>query len=456
MEEIKMIKSVALLDKRQKTAMGAMGILLLLICIAGSWTIPFIYESSSIFYKFGIQKIFLRTGKILGLTAFILALLQLILISRIRILDRVFSLNRLVNFHAINGLVVLSCAVLHPLLVMAAENFTMYPIEKRYWPEFLGMGMLLLILLVVIVSFWRRLFSFSYEQWLQMHRVGTSLILFGLSIHIFFVSDSFGSGPPKYLLIGALGLIAFLLARLWYRRIIKPYRAFTVSKISPAGNDSWHLEIVPTDGKAFGYAPGQFAFITPISNNVPKQTHPFTIASAPTRPESLQFIIKAIGDWTRNIHGLAIDDPVYLDGPFGQFSHVSLSNDAPLIMVAGGIGITPMLSMLRYMADIGDQRRILLIWSNRTQVDTFFQHELDALKRRLEHLTIRQVITSKKTNESFGRRMDRRMLKSLTDDFSKSANLFICGPARMMKQVYKDTIRLGFSSARVYTEKFRL
>ncbi len=445
-----------MLTKNKKIVLGATLILFLFIVIISSWTIPFAFESSTMYYKFGVHKVLLRAGKIFGLTAFVLAWLQIILISRFRLLDRVFSHNQLVNFHGINGLILLGCAISHPLLVMAAENFTLYPLEKRYWPEFLGMGFLSIILMVVLVSFWRRKFCFSYEQWLRLHRMGTLIILCGLFIHIIFVSDAFGDGLPRYIVLGAQGLFFWLLARLWFRRVLKPHRVFAVSKIHSVGRKSQCLEIVPTDGRVFDFAPGQFAFITPISKNISRQEHPFTIASSPTHSGSLQFVIKAIGDWTRRINLLAKGDPVYLDGPLGQFSYLSLSDDQPVIMIAGGIGITPMLSMLRFMADNDDQREILLIWSNRTPEDIFFKDEFDELKHRLNHLAIKYIITSKQSDEQIGHRLDKEMLEELTNHYPKTANLFICGPPGMMKQIRKDVIQVGFSSTRVYTEKFRL
>mgnify|MGYP007065693366 CR=1 FL=1 len=81
--------------------LGGTCIFLALILIVGVCTIPFVFESSSIYYKFGIHKTLLRTGKVFGM---IIAFLTL----------------------------------MHPILILGSENFTLFPFEIRYWPELLG------------------------------------------------------------------------------------------------------------------------------------------------------------------------------------------------------------------------------------------------------------------------------------------------------------------------------
>lgn len=440
----------------QKAVWGGIIILCLILLLTVTLAIPFVYPASTIYYKFGLQKWLLRAGKLAGLAAFIFAFGQLLMISRFRFLDRIFSHDRLVNFHSINGIFFVFFATLHPLLILAAENFTLYPFEKRYWPEFFGIGLWIITVMTAGTSWRRNKLSVSREWWLWIHRVGTFFILFGLSIHILFVSDSFGAGSPRVLVVGIQGVIFLFFIRIWFRRVIKPSHLFSVTNIVPAGKSAFSLELAPTNGKPFSYAPGQFAFITPRSATLPKQEHPFTIASSPTTSDHLQMVIKKIGDWTQKTDHFQIGDTVSLDGPYGQFSHISLPKGRPVIMVSGGIGITPMLSMLRYMADTGDRRKVLLVWSNKTWDDVFFLHELEQLGDRLKGLEIVHAITSEKTDRAINGRLDYQTLENILADFSKDAALFICGPPGMMKALHQYVRRLGFSPKGVYMEKFRL
>jgi predicted ferric reductase len=441
---------------KTRMALGGTCILMALSVIAGAWTIPFLFESPSIFYKFGIDKIFLRFGKILGITTAVLVFFQVLLVSRLKFLDRIFSLNRLLFFHRLNGIAIACLASFHPILIIASENFTIYPFEKRYWPEFLGVGVLSFILVLVTTANWRLMFNFAYNKWLRFHRFGTITAIMLMTIHILFVSESFKSGLPHTFILVAAGTSFMLILRIWYRRLFSSKKRFVVSNVKPAGKEAYSVEIRPHADQILNHIPGQFAFITPVSANVPQEEHPFTISSPPTRPNALQFVIRSLGDWTNKINRLKAGETVFIDGPYGLFSHMVLREKEPVIMIAGGIGITPMLSMLRYMADVNDPRRILLIWSNKTKEHIVFPEEFKRLENRLQHLSIIHVITRSSGEENQIGRLDRIRLEKLLEGWRRQSNVFICCPFEMMKNIAHAVKKLGFSSARVYKEDFKL
>jgi predicted ferric reductase len=95
----------------------------------------------------------------------------------------------------------------------------------------------------------------------------------------------------------------------------------------------------------------------------------------------LQFTIRASGDWTRTVAHLSKGDQARIQGPFGRFGHLFTTPDREMIMIAGGIGITPMLSMLRFMADHRDPRPVTLIWANRSPERVVYVDEMDAIYR---------------------------------------------------------------------------
>ena len=110
-------------------------ILIVVALILGAVSLSFLYESPSIRYKFGWDRVMLRTGKVVGLTAFVLLVLQLPIAGRIKFLDRIFSLPGLYKIHRINGIIIGILVLLHPILVTLPENRFMVPFEMRYWPE---------------------------------------------------------------------------------------------------------------------------------------------------------------------------------------------------------------------------------------------------------------------------------------------------------------------------------
>ena len=453
----KPMDSSVVFTMRIRIVLGGMCIFLVSLIIAGAWTIPFLFESPSILYKFGIEKTFLRTGKVLGVTAAVLVFFQILLVSRLKFLDRIFSLNRMVYFHRMNGLAIAFLVFVHPILIIAAENFTLFPFEKRYWPEFLGVGVLIFVLVVVTTANWRLMFNFAYDQWLRFHRLITVVAIALMTTHILFVSKTFNSGLPHTLVFVTAGVNLMLISRLWFRRLFPGRkRRFVVSNVEPAGKDAYSIAVQPCDGQILDHIPGQFAFITPVSEIVPKEEHPFTISSTPSRPGALQFVIRSLGDWTSNISRLKAGETVLIDGPYGLFSHKVLTENEPIIMIAGGIGITPMLSMLRYMADVDDPRQILLIWSNKTKEHIVFPEEFNALEQSLQHFHIIHLITRDSEGKNKIGRLDQNRLEKLLKGWRRTSNIFICCPLEMMKEMTRSVKNIGFSSARVYKEDFRL
>ena len=450
------MSSSALFSPKKRMILGGTCIFLALILIVGVCTIPFVFESSSIYYKFGIHKTLLRTGKVFGIIASTLIFFQVLLVSRLKILDRIFSLNQMYRCHRMSGMIIAFLTLMHPILILASENFTLFPFEIRYWPELLGAVVWVFIVMLFITAYWRLIFGFAYDKWLRFHRLVTILSIVLLTIHILFVSDTFKSGLPQALVFVAAAITLLLMSRLWYWRLFPGKRRFVVSDVENVGQDAYAVRVKPGNGQMLKYIPGQFAFITLVSENLPTEEHPFTISSSPSRPDALQFVIRSQGDWTLNIHRLKAGDPVFIDGPYGRFSHRVCPGNDPMIMIAGGIGITPMLSMLRYMADRDDQRQILLIWSNKAKEYIVFPEEFKHLECVLQGLKINHVITRGRSGGHEKGRLDKTKLESLLEGFSRKSIVFICGPFKMMKEISRNLKKIGFSSGRVYKEEFGL
>ena len=453
--DYKSIGLAGIFSPRKRFVLSVIFICCILVLIVLSWSLPFTFEASSIYYKFGIHKSFLRAGKVVGLTAALLIYLQVILACRSRLLDHVFSLNRLFAFHRFSGVAIVVLACIHITLILAAEKFVIFPFEKWYWPELVGVGLFLFLLPFVLVGFLRRFLPLPYELWLFMHRIGGIFAVMLLTAHILFVSETYKIGFPRYLIIFTTAMILLLLLKLWFERYSRRSRGWEISAIDQINPRSTRIEIAVPQDAIFKYFPGQFAFITPFSSSIAAEEHPFTISSSPTRPATIEFTISNSGDWTGKIPFLKPGESITVQGPFGLFSHLVNPDDEPLIMISGGIGITPMLSMLRFMADTGDPRRILLIWSNKTRDDIVFGDEFDAFQHLLPGLQIHHVFTREKLNGYVQGRLDEEMLEKLLADWDRTAKIFLCGPPAMMHSLGNSLVKLGFSAKSVYKEEFR-
>jgi 3-phenylpropionate/trans-cinnamate dioxygenase ferredoxin reductase subunit len=126
----------------------------------------------------------------------------------------------------------------------------------------------------------------------------------------------------------------------------------------------------------------QFAWLKIGTTPFVFEKHPFAVASTAERPARKQFTIKTLGDFSELLIGMRPGRRVYLDGPYGGFTVDGLRSPG-FVLVAGGVGITPMLSMLRTLADRGNRRRHLLVVSARREEDLVLRQELAVLRRRI-------------------------------------------------------------------------
>ena len=427
-----------------------------LLAVAGAASLPYLFESPSLFYKFGADKLMLRWGKITGLVAGVLIVFQAVSAARFAFLDRIFGLDRLWGFHRINGLVILALAVCHPVLILGADGFGFFPFTRRYWPEFLGIGVFLLLGGLVLAAWFHHRLIRDWQVWFAMHRFTALLVFILIFVHVWFVSKPFESGIPFWLLTGAF-LTSFLVLGIKWAGVSGLFiRKYRVTAVDALAADAWQVVACPESGDGFDYLPGQFAFVRPRGKDLPKESHPFTISSSPHTKDRIEFIIRSCGDFTRTVRRLKSGDTLCIDGPYGRFSHRLLTRKRPVVMIAGGIGITPMMSMLRFMAATGFDQPVYLVWSNKTAGHLMFKAELDDMASHLTGLTIEHILTREPVHQTRFKRINRESLSDVLKPVSRDAAVFICGPPPLVLSVRPVLRELEFDPRRVYTESFLL
>lgn len=206
------------LSATTRVVSGSIIVLLALLLLAGGWTIPFQYESFSILYKFGIEKKLLRAGKMVGISLGLLVFFQIVLASRFTFLERIFSVKTELQLHRINGIIIAGLAILHPLLIKASENFTPYTFEEKYYPEFLGIGLLCAILFVSGTASFRTFLRITYPRWLFLHRFVATLVMIILPTHVLLVSETFKRGLPRIAAFVIFSFALLLAVRIWLKR----------------------------------------------------------------------------------------------------------------------------------------------------------------------------------------------------------------------------------------------
>jgi predicted ferric reductase len=260
------------------------------------------------------------------------------------------------------------------------------------------------------------------------------------------------------------GLLGIAVGSWLYSRMLRPllmrsgwgghlYRVVAVELEAP---QVWTISLEPV-GKRFGYAPGQFQFIRMRGRLIGGSEHPFTIASSPARQAGISLTIKECGDFTRDIGLVQPGDYATVHGPFGRFSHTFHRDERDLVIVAAGVGITPHISMLRYMLDLREPRRVLLVYASRTPEDILFADELRAIEAA-EFPALKVVhVLSHPPADWHGEvgRLDADRLMQLSSGPAGKA-FYICCPPAMTEALIRGLRRHNVSTARIHTDYFSL
>jgi predicted ferric reductase len=176
----------------------------LLLVMGGALSIPFVYESQTLWYQRGIEKIMLRGGQMAGLLAATLLFVQILLAARGKLLKKLFGVADLMQWHRANGIIISLLAVSHVILVLAPDGLTNLPIGKKYWPEMVGSLLLWIILSMAISSQFREKLGLDYKRWRAIHKMLGYLIILLIVVHVLFVSDSFEHAVPRAALFTTL------------------------------------------------------------------------------------------------------------------------------------------------------------------------------------------------------------------------------------------------------------
>lgn len=202
------------------------------------------------------------------------------------------------------------------------------------------------------------------------------------------------------------------------------------------------------------FLPGQFAWVKLRGVPFTLEEHPFSFSSSAEEPRRVEFGIKALGDFSASIAGVRPGTPAYLDGPHGAFT-IDRYPAPGYVLIAGGVGITPVISILKTMADRKDPRPLLLIYAQKRWEDVTYREELEALKQRLD-LTIAYAVADAPEGLGVGGRIDQALLARVLPKELIARHYFLCGPPPMMEAVEAALGALDVPRARIQSERFNL
>ena len=398
-----------------------------------------------------------EVGMDCAVVGFTILALQFLITARLSWVEAPFGLDVLLVFHRAMAVVATALLCVHPVLVVQEEGWSLLVGRHARWYVWLGVAALALLLTQLIVSLARRLIRLTYDRWRSMHQpFALSVLALGFVHGVTAGDDSQGAG----FLVWAMVLVIAL--GFWsYARLVRPRtllrRPFRVLDVKPEAPRVWTLTLKSPEGLPYAFLPGQFQFLRLHGSEVPSEEHPFTTASSPARPDRISVTIKESGDYTSGIVRARPGDLATVHGPFGRFSHVLHPGEEDRVFVAGGVGITPLMSMLRFMRDRSESRRVLLVYACRRAEDLLFAAELDAMEAggrpRLKRVPVLAEPPPGWTGESG--LLDADRIARLAGGVA-GKSFYLCCPPGLMRNLIGGLRRMGVSPRRIHADYFSL
>jgi predicted ferric reductase len=396
-------------------------------------------------------------GRITGLLSAYLALLQVLLLARLPALERAVGFDRLSVWHRWNGHACIDLVVAHVVFtVWGYALMDKLPISKEVttmlgggvYPGMItatiGTGMLLAVVATSIVIVRRRL---SYEWWYLVHLLAYA----GIALSWFheiptgneLVLDHRAADYWRGLYLATLAiLIVFRVAAPGLQFLRHRLRVAEVSEEAPGVVS---LRITGRNLDRLRAEPGQFFLWRFLDRRRVWSAHPFSLSAAPDG-RSLRITVKALGDHTGRLRGMRPGTFILAEGPFGTFTETRRRNEK-VLMIAGGIGITPIRSMLDRMR--GD---IVVIYRALTEAELIFKDELDELARR-RGVLIHYIVGDHHGENA--RLLSPDHLRELVAD-APDRDVYLCGPPAMTDAIRANLRAAGVPRRNVHLERFAL
>lgn len=393
----------------------------------------------------------------LGYSGLAMMGLQFGLTARFRYVTQPLGEDVIYHFHRRISLIAVGLVFAHPIILFAAGSESL-ALPDSIWQlplgaVFAGVSILSLILLVVM-ALWRTRLKISYETWHASHIV-LALVAIGAGLSHMIAWGYYLENPWKRAFW--IAMVAFWVALLLYVRIFKPLfmlrRPYRIVELRKERGDTVTLVMRPEGHAGFRFRPGQFGWLTLWGSPFKITGHPFSFSSSAEVDDGrVEMSIRRLGDFTSGVQTAPVGQRVYLDGPYGSFTVGAACSVN--VMVAGGVGITPMMSMIRTLADRGDKRRLVLIYGSRDWESISFREELEALQARVD-LTVVHVLSQPHegwAGESGYINADT-FKRHLPPDYA-AHEYFICGPNVMMDAIEAALGAMDVPLTRYHSERY--
>jgi ferredoxin-NADP reductase len=208
-----------------------------------------------------------------------------------------------------------------------------------------------------------------------------------------------------------------------------------------------------------GHRPGQHVDVRLTSEDGYQAERSYSIASPPQEEQRLTLTVERLDDGEVSpylVDELRIGDKLELRGPIGGYFVWEAGLGGPLLLVAGGSGIVPLMAMIRHRATVGSTIPTRLLYSSRSYEDVIYRDELDHLASRTTMLEVVHTLTRAHPPgwTGYHRRIDTDMLREVAWPVDQRPLMFICGPTPFVETAAASLVTLGYEPGRIKTERF--
>lgn len=404
-------------------------------------TLLFLLSKSSL-HSLGTN-IFVSIAQLTALLGTVLFAFSFILAARTYLIEEAFGgLDRAYRVHHKTGVWSFGLLAAHFISVLIGYGINKLPVAtlmfngRAFIVGEIALAVMAIIILTIIFA------KVKYQYFVIIQKFFAIPFAFGI-FHLLIVGSDISRYAPLKLfmiVIVYLGALSWVYREFFYKTI-GPSAEYTIDKVTNKGGDIFELSLSPV-GKPLVPTFGQFAYFSFHSKNVPAEMHPFSFSSVSTDGKT-SFAAKALGDFTKILNRAETGDRVTVYGPYGKF-FADFDREENNIFIAGGIGITPFLSVLR---GNNSCRNTQIFYTTKNEKDCVFLEELNKLScdntafncffhdsERRGHLTA--DIVEKRAGGLDGKK------------------IFLCGPGPMMKSITAGLIAKGIPKENIIFEAF--
>lgn len=397
---------------------------------------------------------FYTLGRALGIVAAVLMMTQVLLASRAPWVERAIGHDRAIARHTRIGPVAIILLLVHLVLMTAMTGVydgRSFLEQNMAWSDY-GWFMTwaqisaAVFLVVLVTSLAAVRLRWRYERWHAVHLLVYVGVAFAVP-HQFLEGSTFRDGGLAWwfwVALWTLSIGSFVAYRVVRPLVLMRRHGLVVETVDAHDDGSATVTLAGRDLQRLGARAGQFFLWRFLAPGLRLQSHPYSLSAAPG--DRLRITVKSSGDGSSAVRTLQPGTRVLAEGPLGVFTHASRSRRS-LLLVAGGIGITPVRSMLEETRE-GDDVTVLIRARSRTEAPLLGEVEELALARGA-----RLIVVLGPRGDTWGSREQPGSMGELIRS-PHDTDVYICGPREWAQRVAADAVATGVARDAVRREEF--